>query len=106
MTRGAHAQVSSMSWAEILKNRFVIAGSPDSVVEQMSELITELRVGNIFCLLHVGDMPMDKCMRSSRLFAEEVMPRLRDLWPEPEDSRFWIKPLETRQAPRALETFA
>ncbi len=106
MTRGAHAQVSSMSWAEILKNRFVIAGSPDSVVEQISELITELRVGNIFCLLHVGDMPMDKCMRSSRLFAEEVMPRLRDLWPEPEDSRFWIKPLETRQAPRALETFA
>ena len=106
MTRGALANVSSMSWSEILENRFVIAGSPDSVVSQMEELITELRVGNIFCLLHIGNMPMDKCMRSSRLFAEEVMPRLRGIWPEPEDQRFWIKPLPERQSPRNLEASA
>ena len=39
-------------------------------------------------------MPKDKCMRSTRLFAEEVMPRLRNMWPEyANDDRFWIHPV-------------
>jgi len=70
------------------------------VVEKMKDLIGSLRVGNLFCLLHVGDMPQEKCNRSSKLFAEEVMPRLRNVWPEyADDDRFWIHPIE--QAPRA-----
>ena len=66
----------------------------------MQELITTLRVGNIFCLIHVGDMPQDKCMRSTRLFAQEVMPRLRNMWPDyADDDRFWIHPIA--QSPRS-----
>jgi hypothetical protein len=61
----------------------------------MKDLITTLRVGNLFCLIHVGDMPKEKCMRSTRLFAEEVMPRLQNMWPEyADDDRFWIHPIE------------
>ena len=41
----------------------------------MEELIKGLNVGHIFCLMHVGDMPADKCMHSTRLFAEKVMPK-------------------------------
>ncbi len=101
MTASAVAQVTSLSWQEIVDQGYVIAGSPDTVTEKMKELIQGLRVGNIFCLIHVGNMPRDKCERSSRLFAEEVMPRLRDEWPDWRDEeRFWIKPLP-RQAPRA-----
>ena len=66
----------------------------------MQELISTLRVGNIFCLIHVGNMTKEKCMRSTRLFAEEVMPRLQNMWPEYEDDdRFWIHPIN--QAPRS-----
>jgi hypothetical protein len=100
MTRAAIGDVSSMSWDQLVNDGYVIAGSPDTVVEKMQELITSLRVGNIFCLIHVGDMPQEKCMRSTRLFAEEVMPRLRDMWPaHADDDRFWIHPIE--HAPRA-----
>jgi hypothetical protein len=54
-------------------------------------------VGNIFCLMHVGNMPADKCMYSTRLFAEKVMPKLRNIFPEyADDDRFWCKPLEQR----------
>ena len=94
MTRQALGDVSSLSWEQLIRDGYVIAGSPDTVVEQMKELITGLRVGNIFCLIHVGNMPKEKCMRSTRLFAEEVIPKLRDMWPEyADDDRFWIHPL-------------
>jgi alkanesulfonate monooxygenase SsuD/methylene tetrahydromethanopterin reductase-like flavin-dependent oxidoreductase (luciferase family) len=94
MTREALGDVSAMSWQRLVDDGYVIAGSPDTVTARMRELITTLRVGNIFCLIHVGDMPRDKCDRSTRLFAEEVMPRLRDVWPDyADDDRFWIHPL-------------
>ena len=97
MTQQALGDVSSMSWDQLVHDGYVIAGSPDTVAKQMKELITGLRVGNIFCLIHVGNMPKEKCMRSSKLFAEEVMPQLRDMWPEyANDDRFWIHPLETQ----------
>ncbi len=87
MTQQALGDVSSMSWDQLVHDGYVIAGSPDTVAAQMKELITGLRVGNIFCLIHVGDMPKDKCMRSSKLFAEEVMPQLRDMWPRVQQRR-------------------
>jgi alkanesulfonate monooxygenase SsuD/methylene tetrahydromethanopterin reductase-like flavin-dependent oxidoreductase (luciferase family) len=100
MTRQALGDVSKMSWDKLVSDGYVIAGSPDTVVEKMQDLITTLRVGNIFCLLHVGDMPQEKCMRSTTLFAEEVMPKLRNMWPDyADDDRFWIHPIEP--APRA-----
>ena len=97
MTQQALGDVSNMSWDQLVHDGYVIAGSPDTVAKQMKELITGLRVGNIFCLIHVGNMPKDKCMRSSKLFAEEVMPQLRDMWPEySNDDRFWVHPLGTQ----------
>jgi alkanesulfonate monooxygenase SsuD/methylene tetrahydromethanopterin reductase-like flavin-dependent oxidoreductase (luciferase family) len=104
MTQQALGEVSKMSWSQLLKDGYVIAGSPDTVAAQMKELITGLRVGNIFCLIHVGNMPKDKCMRSSKLFAEEVMPQLQDMWPDYKtDDRFWVHPLASHTSrPAAL----
>ncbi len=63
----------------------------------MEELIKGLHVGNIFCLMHVGNMPADKCMYSTKLFAEKVMPKLRGIFPEcDDDDRFWCHPLANR----------
>ena len=95
MTEQAFGNVSSMSWQQLIDDGYIIAGSPDTVANQMKELATSLRVGNIFCLIHVGNMPQDKCMRSTKLFADEVVPQLRDMWPEyKDDNRFWISPID------------
>jgi hypothetical protein len=49
-------------------------------------------------LLQFGNMPRDKTMKNTRLFAEKVMPNLKDLWPQWED-KWWINPLpESRRA--------
>ena len=95
MTEQGFGNVASMSWQQLIDDVYIIAGSPDTVANQMKELVTSLRVGNIFCLIHVGNMPQDKCMRSTKLFAEEVIPQLRDMWPEYEDdNRFWVSPID------------
>jgi alkanesulfonate monooxygenase SsuD/methylene tetrahydromethanopterin reductase-like flavin-dependent oxidoreductase (luciferase family) len=98
--RGGYAQ---LTWKDLTEGGHVIAGSPETVRQRMEELIKSLHVGNIFCLMHVGNMPADKCMYSSRLFAEKVMPKLKGLMPEwSHDERFWCHPLDRLATPGAL----
>lgn len=85
-----------LSWRELIEQGFIAAGSPDSVAEQLDRLIHTLKVGHLVCLLHIGDMPSDKCMASSKLFAEKVMPQLRHHWKDYED-RWAPKPLPVAQ---------
>jgi alkanesulfonate monooxygenase SsuD/methylene tetrahydromethanopterin reductase-like flavin-dependent oxidoreductase (luciferase family) len=96
--RGGYA---TLTWKELVEGGHVIAGSPETVRQRMEELIKGLNVGNIFCLMHVGNMPADKCMYSTKLFAEKVMPKLKAMFPDwaPEwkdDNRFWTTPLDKR----------
>jgi hypothetical protein len=92
--RGGYA---TLTWKALIEGGHVIAGSPETVRQRMEDLIKGLNVGNIFCLMHVGNMPADKCMYSTKLFAEKVMPKLRDMFPDwADDNRFWTTPLEKR----------
>jgi alkanesulfonate monooxygenase SsuD/methylene tetrahydromethanopterin reductase-like flavin-dependent oxidoreductase (luciferase family) len=86
-----------LTWKDLVEGGHIIAGSPETVRQRMEDLIEGLHVGHIFCLLHVGDMPADKCMHSTKLFAEKVMPKLRSRFADfGEDGRFWCKPLAKR----------
>ncbi len=90
----------TLTWKELVDERFIIAGGPESVRQQMEELIKSLHVGHIFGLFHKGNMPDWKTRHSSRLFAEKVMPKLRDVWPEwKHDDRWWPKPMQDRVHP-------
>jgi alkanesulfonate monooxygenase SsuD/methylene tetrahydromethanopterin reductase-like flavin-dependent oxidoreductase (luciferase family) len=94
---------TELTWKDLVDGGFVIAGSPDTVRERSIEMIEGLRVGNVFCLLHMGDMPAEKTRHSTRLFAERVMPHLRSIWDDwKDDERFWIHPLEQPTAPAPI----
>ena len=94
----------SLSWKDLVEGGFVIAGSPDTVRERCAQMIETLHVGHVFGLFHIGDMPDEKTRHSSKLFAERVMPHLRDAWPEwADDDRWWIHPYEGRTSPRQPE---
>jgi alkanesulfonate monooxygenase SsuD/methylene tetrahydromethanopterin reductase-like flavin-dependent oxidoreductase (luciferase family) len=91
---------TQLSWKELVDGGYVIAGSPETVRERMEFMIKSLRLGTLFLLFQIGNMPDDKVRHSTKLFAEKVMPQLRDTWPEwKNDDRFWCKPLETRVRP-------
>jgi alkanesulfonate monooxygenase SsuD/methylene tetrahydromethanopterin reductase-like flavin-dependent oxidoreductase (luciferase family) len=90
----------NVTWKDLIERGMVIAGSPETVRQRMEELIKTLRVGHVFCLLHNGNQTDEKTRHSSKLFAERVMPHLRDMWPEwKDDDRWWIHPIENRLSP-------
>ncbi len=96
---------SSLTWKDLVDGGFIIAGGPDTVREQTEDMIKRLRLGTVFSLLHMGNMPDDKTRYSSQLFAEKVMPQLRNFWPELEgDDRWWPQGLPSRVRPE--ETLA
>ena len=105
LRRSNQNMLANLTWKDLVDGGFVIAGGPDTVRERMEDMIKGLRIGTVFCLMHVGNMPDWKTRLSTQLFAEKVMPQLRNMWPEWEhDDRWWIHPMESRVKPE--ETFA
>jgi alkanesulfonate monooxygenase SsuD/methylene tetrahydromethanopterin reductase-like flavin-dependent oxidoreductase (luciferase family) len=93
------ARADDLTWSQILERGYVVAGSPDSVVQQLTEMEQSLRVGHLMVLLHFGDMPKDTVEYNTTRFAQEVMPRLRPIWSEWQDE-WWTRTTDT-QSPQA-----
>jgi alkanesulfonate monooxygenase SsuD/methylene tetrahydromethanopterin reductase-like flavin-dependent oxidoreductase (luciferase family) len=77
---------------DIVERGYVIIGSPDEVVEQLTTVATDLNVGHLMMLLQFGNMGKDLAKYNTKLFAEKVMPRLSNLFSEWED-RWWPAPM-------------
>jgi alkanesulfonate monooxygenase SsuD/methylene tetrahydromethanopterin reductase-like flavin-dependent oxidoreductase (luciferase family) len=77
----------------IVDKGYVIIGSPDEVAAQLRNVATDLNVGHLMLLLQFGNMNKDLAQYNTRLFAEEVMPQLGDVFSEWED-RWWPQPMQ------------
>jgi hypothetical protein len=84
------------TWKELVDERYIVAGSPATVRQQLEELAKSLRVGHLLLGLHIGSAPIDLTNRSTYLAATEVIPHLRQLWCEYED-RWWPKAMPAAQ---------
>jgi hypothetical protein len=73
------------TWKELVEQRYIVAGSPATVRQQLEELAKSLRVGHLAVGLHIGSAPIDLTNRSTYLFATQVMPHLKSLFSEYED---------------------
>lgn len=82
---GGSAQANELSWDELVERGFILAGSPDDVAEQLQDLAKKLKIGHLVTLLHIGDMPLEKTLYNTELFAQRVAPQLRGLWDGYED---------------------
>ena len=58
----------------------------------MREVAVNLNVGHLMLLLQFGNMSKQLAKYNTRLFAEQVMPRLHNLFPEWED-KWWPAPM-------------
>ncbi len=100
LRRSNQKSFTQLTWKDLVEGGYVIAGGPDTVRERMEEMIKSLRVGLVFGLFHQGSMPDWLTRYNTQMFAEKVMPQLRNMWPEYDsDNRWWIKPLEGRVQP-------
>jgi alkanesulfonate monooxygenase SsuD/methylene tetrahydromethanopterin reductase-like flavin-dependent oxidoreductase (luciferase family) len=88
----------------ILKEGYVLIGSPDEVAEKLRQVAKRFNVGNLLVLLQFGNMSRDLSDYNTRLFAEKVMPQIKDLFEDEWEHKWWPKPINACQkaAPRAM----
>ena len=66
------------------------------MAEQLREVATNLNVGHLMLLLQYGNMGKELTRYNTRLFADQVMPKLKDLhagWTD----HWWPRPMEAGQ---------
>jgi alkanesulfonate monooxygenase SsuD/methylene tetrahydromethanopterin reductase-like flavin-dependent oxidoreductase (luciferase family) len=86
-----------MSWKDLVDQGAVVAGTPDQVTEQLEHVARSLRIGHLMLLNQLGSMPHDLAMENIRLCAEQVAPRLRHIWADEWEDRWWPRPLGQRR---------
>jgi alkanesulfonate monooxygenase SsuD/methylene tetrahydromethanopterin reductase-like flavin-dependent oxidoreductase (luciferase family) len=65
------------TWDQIEKGVYAIVGSPATVRDKLSYYQKHLGVGNILTSPQIGTLPHDVARRSMKMFAEEVIPYVR-----------------------------
>ena len=70
---------SMSTWNEIDKAGYVVVGSPATVRERLKEIALTTGLGTLVPNFSVGNVPHHLTRKSMELFAREVMPALRDI---------------------------
>lgn len=84
---------SAREYDAILDNGYVITGTPDQVAERLRAIAKEMNVGHLMMLLQFGNMSKQLTQYNPRLFAEKVMPQLRDLFDDEWEDHWWPNPM-------------
>jgi alkanesulfonate monooxygenase SsuD/methylene tetrahydromethanopterin reductase-like flavin-dependent oxidoreductase (luciferase family) len=95
-TSSARSRQRATEMQDIVDLGYVIIGSPDEVVEQLTEVATTLNVGHLMLLLQFGNMDKELAKYNTKLFAEAVMPKMKPLFEEWQD-RWWPQPMDAAQ---------
>ncbi len=91
-TAASQQEFTALTWKDIVDKGYMIAGSPDTVAEQLNAMADDLNVGHLMTLLQFGNMNREAVSYNTKKFTEEVIPKLRhkfDGWQDhwwPKDS--------------------
>ena len=70
------------SWEDTVAGRYAIVGSPETVTEMLIDSLSQLGTGNLLGLFQLGTLGAEATRRNLQLFATEVLPKLRERFPE------------------------
>ena len=93
-----------LTWENLVEQGYVVAGSPETVIARLTDLADKLNVGHLMLLLQMGNMPRETAFFNTKMFAEHVIPALRDKFSDFEDK--WYPnflPVEQRAVPNSPE---
>jgi alkanesulfonate monooxygenase SsuD/methylene tetrahydromethanopterin reductase-like flavin-dependent oxidoreductase (luciferase family) len=92
------ARWGQMRYRDLVDSQIVIGGSPATVRDQLRELVSELRVGNLLLMVQMGSMPHELVLKNIDLLAREVLPAIRPIWEDEWQHEWWPAPLRARTA--------
>jgi luciferase family oxidoreductase group 1 len=72
--RAVPVPASSEPGVEDLLDRFLVIGTPDTVIRQIQRIEREVGITHFNCSFWFGDLEQPRVLRSMELFAREVMP--------------------------------
>jgi alkanesulfonate monooxygenase SsuD/methylene tetrahydromethanopterin reductase-like flavin-dependent oxidoreductase (luciferase family) len=86
----AAAQLRSedLTWRDIVDRGYVVAGSPQTVVDHLNEMSDTMNVGHLMVLLQFGNLGREATMLNTERFISEVAPKLRDRFDDWDDRWF------------------
>jgi alkanesulfonate monooxygenase SsuD/methylene tetrahydromethanopterin reductase-like flavin-dependent oxidoreductase (luciferase family) len=93
------SEVGELTWKDLIERGYVVAGSPDTVVDRLNDLATRLKIGHLMVLLHFGDMAKETTLYNTTRFAQEIIPRMRHRFGEWEDKWWPRDPPGATEAP-------
>jgi len=87
---GIVPRMRTAKYAELVEAQCCIVGSPETVREQLDEMIKKFRIGNLVLMVQHGSMPAELTKKNITLLAEKVLPTLRENWKDSEwENRWW-----------------
>ena len=70
------------AYAQILESKRWVIGSPDTVIRQLREILSEMRPGILAIWTNDGTISHEDSMRCLELMGQEVLPALREIGEE------------------------
>lgn len=98
---GVYPKMRTATFSELVDYGCVIIGGADTVADQLVEMCTEFGIGHLFAMLQIGSMNRERTEKNMTLFAEKVLPRLRNLWADDLslENEWWPERLRGTPAP-------
>lgn len=91
------ANLKNLKYKDYVDKGFVMAGSPATVRDQLTEAMKDLRVGNLMVLLQIGSTPPELTKKNIDLFTSEVQPHLQDMWDDEWENYWWPERLRAKR---------
>ena len=82
-----------MSFETMVEKGYVVLGSPDQVIEKLTEVGTSMNVGHLLTLAHFGNMDPELVRFNTEMLARKVLPEVQPLFENEWEDRWWPKPL-------------
>jgi alkanesulfonate monooxygenase SsuD/methylene tetrahydromethanopterin reductase-like flavin-dependent oxidoreductase (luciferase family) len=96
-TLGAKMLGDAENWKDIDEMGSIFVGSPDTVFEKLWEFVDEANIGNLLIQFHIGNLSKEKTLKSQQIFAESVLPRLRE-----ESGKLFARKFPTEASPKEV----
>ncbi|MEE9277174.1 MAG: LLM class flavin-dependent oxidoreductase [Dehalococcoidia bacterium] len=97
-------KAKEITWADLLREGNIVAGTPSQVTEQLEEVVRTLHVGHLMVLNQFGSVPKALAIPNIEKTAREVLPNLKHIWDdEGWEDHWWPRGLSEPVQPAALK---
>ena len=87
---GIVSKMRNIGYSEIVDKQCAIVGGPETVTEQLLEMVKNFRIGHLVLMVHIGSMPHELVMKNIDMLSKHVLPKLKGVWEDENwENRWW-----------------